>query len=110
MAKILVTCSECAEDIPLTPKSVSSRICVDNGDADYRFSCTACSTINVKPTSPQMIERLEAIGVEIELWSLPAELREHHSGPMLTHEDLLDFHIHLSDDEGVAQAIEQLLI
>ena len=57
-----------------------------------------------------MIETLEAAGVMIELWDLPAELFEAHNGPTLTHEDLLDFHINLSDDEQVAEAIEQLLI
>ena len=110
MAKILVTCSSCAEDISLKPRDVASRICVDNGAAEYRFTCTECGTIIVKQTSAQMLERLEATGVEIELWSLPAELHERRSGPTLTHEDLLDFHTHLSDDEFVSEAIDQLLI
>lgn len=110
MAKILVTCSSCSEDIPLLPAQVFSRICTDNGEAEYRFTCTECNSIVVKPTTARMVETLEAAGVPVELWSLPAELFEAHRGPTLTHEDLLDFHIHLSDDDEVAEAIEQLLI
>lgn len=110
MAKILVTCSCCAEDISFRPSEVSSRICVDNGAAEYRFTCPHCDTIVVKQTSAHMLERLEATGVEIELWSLPAELHERHTGPRLTHEDLLDFHISLSDDESVSEAIDGLVI
>jgi len=108
MAKILVTCSDCTEDIPLTPDQVRGRICTDNGDAAYRFTCQVCSTIVVKATSPRMIDTLEAAGVEVELWSLPAELFENHSGPTLTHEDLLDFHQQVSNDDEVAEAMEQL--
>ena len=110
MAKILVTCSCCAEDISFRPSEVSSRICVDNGAAEYRFTCPHCDTIVVKQTSAHMLERLDATGVEIELWSLPAELHERHTGPRLTHEDLLDFHISLSDDESVSEAIDGLVI
>lgn len=109
MAKILVTCSGCAEDIPLKPHQVTSRICTDNGEADYRFTCTECGEIVVKSTTARMVETLEAAGVEVELWALPAELFERHQGPTLTHEDLLEFHIQLSDDDEVAEAIQQLI-
>lgn len=110
MAKILVTCSSCIEDIPLRIEEVCGRSCTSNGDAEYRFTCTECAEINIKPTSAHMIETLEAAGVEIELWELPAELFESHNGPKLTHEDLLDFHTQLSDDDEVAEAIDQLVI
>ena len=56
-----------------------------------------------------MVETLEAAGVQVELWTLPAELFERRSGPSLTHEDLLEFHIQLGDDDEVAQAIDQLI-
>lgn len=110
MAKILVTCSSCIADIPLRVEAVIGRMCTNNGESEYRFTCTDCAEIVIKPTSAHMIETLEAAGVQIELWDLPAELFEAHDGPQLTHEDLLDFHIHLSDDEEVAEAIDQLLI
>ncbi len=110
MAKILVTCSSCNEDIPLAPDQVCSRICTNNGEAEYRFTCTECDSIVVKSTTSRMVETLEAAGVEVELWCLPAELFEHRHGPSLTHEDLLDFHIQLSDDEEVAAAIDELVI
>ncbi len=108
MAKILVTCSNCAEDIPLVPEQVCARICTNNGEAEYRFTCTECSTIVIKQTTARMVETLEAAGVELEMWTLPAELFEARSGPRINHEDLLDFHIHLSDDEEVATALEEL--
>ena len=109
MAKILVTCSCCTEDSSLTPAQMDGRLCADNGDAEYRFTCQHCGAIVVKQTSDGMLETLEAAGVEIEVWSLPAECFETRSGPTLTHEDLLDFHDQLSDDAQVAEAIEQLI-
>ena len=110
MAKILVTCSSCIEDIPLRTDEIFGRMCTNNGDAEYRFTCPECGEIIIKPTSAHMVETLEAAGVKVELWDLPAELFESHDGPQLTHEYLLDFHIKLGDDDGVAEAIDQLLI
>ena len=109
MAKILVTCSSCDEDIPLAPRQVVARICTNNGEADYRFTCSECDAIVLKSTTARMIETLETAGVEVELWCLPAELFEHRQGPSLTHEDLLDFHLQLSDDAEVAAAFDELV-
>jgi hypothetical protein len=34
----------------------------------------------------------------MQVWRLPAELRETHGGPALQPDDLLDFHLHLQTD------------
>ena len=42
---------------------------------------------------------LVSVGVAEETWRLPAELWEHSSGPALTPDDVLDFHLLLARDD-----------
>ncbi len=39
------------------------------------------------------------------MWSLPAELGERHEGDPICHDDLLDFHDLLNDDDRLSMAI-----
>ena len=52
----------------------------------------------VKPAEPRIVDLLVASGVELSTWTLPGELYEERSGPPLTHDDLLDFHLMLDGD------------
>jgi hypothetical protein len=62
----------------------------------------------VKAAEHRTIDLLAATGVDVARWDLPAELQEHHDGPPLTHDDLLDFHHLLYDDELFRAAIGAL--
>ena len=49
-----------------------------------------------------------ASGVALDTWSLPAELHESHYGAPITHDDLLDFHAILEDEDLLAAALETI--
>jgi hypothetical protein len=64
----------------------------------------------VKVAEPRIVDLLVASGVELSTWSLPDELLEPKLGATLTHDDLLDFHVLLSDeDDGWFAEIEALV-
>jgi hypothetical protein len=56
----------------------------------------------VKPAEPRIVDLLVASGVQMSTWSLPAELYERRGGEPITHDDLLDFHAMLQDDDWFA--------
>jgi hypothetical protein len=63
----------------------------------------------VKSAEPRIVDLLVASGVEMATWRLPAELYESHTGPRISHDDLLDFHHLLEQDDwfGELQALTQ---
>ncbi|MEO7555156.1 MAG: hypothetical protein ABIV94_00955 [Acidimicrobiales bacterium] len=101
MAAIRATCAACG-DVELTSADVRARICVDNGAASYCFRCPVCAVASARPTEPHIIDLLVGSGVELTAWRLPAELFESHSGPAITHDDLLDFHQALRGSDWIA--------
>ncbi len=65
-----------------------------------------------KDASRRIVDLLVGSGVRMQVWRLPAELTEHHSGPTLTPDDLLDFHLLLQSDvwfEGVAEEVRRTI-
>jgi hypothetical protein len=61
----------------------------------------------VKSAEPRTIDLLVASGVAFTTWSLPAELDESHQGAPISHDDLLDFHDLLNDDDALEEAMAQ---
>jgi predicted RNA-binding Zn-ribbon protein involved in translation (DUF1610 family) len=107
MATIRATCTECG-DVQLTTADVTVRMCTTTEQGEYRFQCPACETVVVRSAEPRTIDLLLAAGVAYTTWSLPQELFEHHYGAPLTHDDLIDFHAWLADDDQVAQALASI--
>jgi hypothetical protein len=62
----------------------------------------------VKAAEHRTIDLLVASGVHVATWQLPAELSERPDGPVLTHDDLLEFHHLLYDDVRFRAAIGAL--
>jgi hypothetical protein len=52
-----------------------------------------------KPAEPNVVDILVSSGVRMATWQLPAELFENRVGPAISHDDLLDFHHLLTDDQ-----------
>ena len=53
---------------------------------------------------------LVASGVSYETWNPPAELSEPRGcGEPITHDDLIDFHTVLADDEALAALLQQIV-
>ncbi len=108
MATIRASCPDCG-DVELTTSQVNVRICDDDKTGTYSFACPVCSTTVVKPAETRTIDLLVASGVRFSTWRLPAELYESKTGAPITHDDLLDFHEFLRDDEALKSAIDEVL-
>jgi hypothetical protein len=99
MATIRASCGECG-DVELTTADVHVRVCVVDNQGSYLFRCPSCRMTVVKPAEPRTVDLLVASGVSYETWTPPAELSEPRGGgPAIDHDDLIDFHTLLDDDE-----------
>jgi hypothetical protein len=58
-----------------------------------------------KAAEQRIIDLLVSSGVEVQIWTLPMELREHPAGAPLTHDDLLAFHEVLEQDDWFATVV-----
>ncbi len=105
MALIRATCSECG-DVELRSRDLQVRICADNDAGTYIFRCPICQMTEVKNADDQVIDILVAAGVRCTQWRLPAELVERPLGPPITHDDVLDFHDLMVDDQWFATLSE----
>lgn len=108
MATIRATCSECG-DVEMSSDDVVVRVCVEDGRGSYTFRCPRCAMANVKQAEPRVVEILIASGVELNRWHLPAELEEPHRGAPIDHDDLLDFHRLLVDDQRLSAELGRLV-
>jgi hypothetical protein len=63
----------------------------------------------VKPAEPRTVDLLVASGVAYSTWSPPLELSEPRSfGAPIDHDELLDFHRLLQDDQSLSEALATL--
>ena len=108
MATIRASCAECG-DVELTTDDVTVRVCADDNRGSYSFMCPSCSMAVVKAAEPQIVELLVASGVRLNTWRLPAELSEPRTGRPITHDDLLDFHDLLADDQQWLDEVSRLV-
>lgn len=107
MATIRASCPDCG-DVELTTKDVIVRVCLDDDRGEYRFNCPVCAMVVVKPAEHRTIDLLVASGVRMDTWTLPAELFEARSGSRIDHDDILDFHRLLDDEDAVAAALNSI--
>jgi hypothetical protein len=94
MTTIRAQCPSCG-DVRLTAADLTVRVCSDDDRGSYQFRCPGCDAPVAKPASAHIVELLVSSGVRLEMWRRPAELLEARSGPPLTPDDLLDFHVAL---------------
>ena len=105
MATIRASCDDCG-DVELTTQDVQVRICEDTEQGTYGFRCPVCQMMVAKAAETRTIDLLVASGVSCVTWALPAELHERPvDGEPLSHDDLLDFHHALRDDEAMAREL-----
>lgn len=98
MTSIKATCPGCGE-VDLVADDILLRIGATRAVNTYGFSCPDCGEFVEKKADDRVIRLLLSGGVVPMPVHLPAEALEVHSGPPLTLDDLLDFHIQLQDDE-----------
>jgi len=107
VANVMATCEGCG-DVELNASQIVVRVCLDNDTGSYAFPCPRCGMAVAKLAEAKVVELLVATGSRLDVWRLPTELKEAHTGPVLTHDDLLAFHYELQEpgwlDRFVAQA------
>jgi hypothetical protein len=108
MATIRATCADCG-DVELTSADVVVRVCIDNGRGAYTFRCPHCTMAVAKAAEPRIVELLIASGVRLDRWTLPAELEEVRTGDPIDHDDILDFHRLLGDDDQLLVELGRLV-
>jgi len=95
---IKASCQDCG-DVELGVGDLEVRICAQDDHGTYVFRCPRCRMSVVKPAEPRIIEMLVASGVTLVEWRLPAELFERPGGDVISHDDLIDFHRLLQQDD-----------
>lgn len=99
---IRATCPTCG-DVELSVHDVHVLLCATTDEGSYAFRCPACRLAVSKPADSRVVDILVAAGVELDVWEMPAELGEQHSGPPITYDDLLEFHFGLQNDSWVTE-------
>jgi hypothetical protein len=94
---IRASCPSCG-DVDLTVRDVSVRVCANDHSGSYHFRCPACEMAVAKHAEPNVVELLVSSGVTMAVWQLPAELWEPRVGEPISHDDLLDFHAILAEE------------
>lgn len=106
MATIRASCPDCG-DVELTTADMTVRVCSEDQRGAYAFRCPSCELAVTKAAEPRIVDLLVSSGVELQVWRLPAELREAHpTGPAFTHDDLLSFHELLQQDGWIQRLCE----
>ncbi len=98
VAIVRATCPTCG-DVELTVNDVQVQLCVTTSVATYSFLCPACGFIVNKEASDSVVESLTSAGSRLVAWTMPAELDEPKQGPKISHDDLLEFHLALENDD-----------
>jgi hypothetical protein len=104
MTTIRAQCPSCG-DVRLTAADLTVRVCSDDDRGSYQFRCPGCDAPVAKPASAHIVELLVSSGVRLEMWRRPAELLEARSGPPLTPDDLLDFHVALERPDWMDELV-----
>lgn len=101
MATIRASCPDCG-DVELTTQDMTVRVCAEDNRGSYAFRCPSCTMTVTKGAEQRIVDLLVSSGVRLEVWRLPAELKERPIGEPLTHDDLLALHELLQTDDWFA--------
>jgi hypothetical protein len=94
--------------VQLRAADLTVRVCSDDEQGSYTFQCPSCGVAVAKDASRRIVDLLVSSGVRMEVWRRPAELLEHHDGPPISPDDLLDFHLLMARD-GWFEQLEQMV-
>lgn len=89
--RIRATCLTCGE-VELGVADVTLTALVGAEHGFYSFLCPLCTEVVTKPADQRVIGLLIGGGVPLRTYQAPLEFLEEHTGPPLTHDDLLDLH------------------
>ncbi len=95
--------------VRLGVQDLTVRVCSDDGAGAYTFRCGGCGAAVSHEAADGVCELLVSAGVRRVEWHWPDELADHRSGPVLTTDDLLDFHLLLQRDDDWNEAVATLI-
>ena len=95
--------------VRLGARDVTVRVCSDDGSGAYTFRCAECGAAVSHEAAPSVCDLLVSAGVRRVEWRWPDELADRGSGPVLTTDDLLDFHLLLQRDDAWDEAVGALI-
>ncbi|MDQ3985690.1 MAG: hypothetical protein M3280_04250 [Actinomycetota bacterium] len=105
MTTIKATCPECGE-VDLTADDILLRIGASKAVNTYAFSCPDCGEFIEKNADDRVVRLLLSGGVVPVPVHVPAEALEARNGPVINHDDILDFHQLLKSDHWFEQLVE----
>lgn len=103
MSRVQVTCNSCFSELKIQPSGVLVRICIDDDSATLRYRCTVCEVIQLKSLEDRSVDLLLASGVRMEEWRHSEDIYLTHQGPLISHDDLIDFHAKLDDCDALVE-------
>ncbi len=104
MTTIKATCPECGE-VDLTANDILLRIGASKAVNTYAFACPDCGDFVQKSADDRVVRLLLSGGVVPVPVHVPAEALEVHEGPIINHDDLIDFHQLLETDDWLDQVV-----
>jgi hypothetical protein len=107
MATVRATCPDCGEQVVYV-RNMAAIICADTGYRTYAFLCPRCERRAARPVTPAAFDLLVANGARLVPTHLPAELFEWHWGPLVSVDEVIDFHLALRNDDQVEAAIAEM--
>ena len=107
MTTIRANCPSCG-DVQLRASDLTVRVCSDDDQGSYNFRCPGCERAVAKEASRRIVDLLVSSGVRMQVWRRPAEMFESHTGPSISPDDLLDFHLLLRNDDWFGDVHEMV--
>lgn len=98
MINIRALCDQCGQ-VTLGLPQIELIIREDDVKSFYSFRCPRCGVLCGGPADNRLVHFLIASGVKPKIGSLSTEIFERKSGPPLTYDDLIDFHLLLDSDD-----------
>lgn len=109
MTTIKASCPTCG-DVNLTPDDVRLVVCTVSAWSFYAFECTSCAHEVRKAATEDVVRLLRSGGIVPEMWVVPAEALEEHTGAGIGWDDVLDFTLALGNDvDLVAEAARSVM-
>lgn len=106
MSTIRTTCPVCGDDdVLLYSEDVTVMVCRSNSTSNYSFMCPTCDGIVIKPAEPRVVDLLISTGVRVDIIEIPLEMEESHSGPPISHDDIIELHFAMRSDDWLEKLL-----
>jgi hypothetical protein len=88
---VSVGCSRCGEEQIIASDAMSVVVHKKDATFTYAFTCIYCGQVVCRPLNYHLYQLLRGIAPTY-YFDVPAAMLEEHSGPPISHDDVLEFH------------------